>query len=533
MKSYYLSILFFLITGIFSANAQNTWQWANTADSPGSTFGEAVTTDAAGNVFTAGNFTGFSATWGDTTLNNTVGANSLFLLKYNSDGNLLWAKGPDGPVNSGRIFSLATDSEGAVYTVGTFSGTLVFGSVSLTSVAFTETGFLAKFDGNGNIIWATTTGTQAYTVLNKIIVKNDLLYLSGYYSSPFTFNGISLAHQGANDIMVAAFNLSGTIQWAINLGGSGQDTPEGLTADDNGNVYVSGTSSSTSLSFGSSVISGSTYDTLLAKISAGGIPVWAKGYGAGPTFESGYGIASDSNGNIYSLISYSAATNIEGSTVMPSGGEDFAIIKYNAEGNVQWVRTGNGSYTDIAVDIAVNAQDNIIIAGTSNSPSVTISGEITNLGTGFNNIFVAGLNSSGDLQWVEYTSAENNSMYAFVMSDIAVHNNDVYITGMFPGVVNFGDIALNGIYMTYTAKLLVDNTAGISENNKILMLYPNPVKDTVNIPGNSDGQFTITDLMGRTVARGSMQANVIDVSSLPSGIYLLNINNTTTKFIKG
>jgi Secretion system C-terminal sorting domain len=67
-----------------------------------------------------------------------------------------------------------------------------------------------------------------------------------------------------------------------------------------------------------------------------------------------------------------------------------------------------------------------------------------------------------------------------------------------------------------------------------LQIFPNPVKDKITILGASKDDFKITDLLGRVILRGPLSDNQteVDVSALPSGLYLLQIKEAVEKFLK-
>jgi hypothetical protein len=67
-----------------------------------------------------------------------------------------------------------------------------------------------------------------------------------------------------------------------------------------------------------------------------------------------------------------------------------------------------------------------------------------------------------------------------------------------------------------------------------LQLFPNPVKDKLTILGPSKDEFKITDLLGRIILRGILLDNQtdIDVSKMPSGLYLLQTKEAVEKFLK-
>lgn len=98
--------------------------------------------------------------------------------------------------------------------------------------------------------------------------------------------------------------------------------------------------------------------------------------------------------------------------------------------------------------------------------------------------------------------------------------------------VNFGNSGDN--VFDYAWKV-VANTASVSDfsRDKDLVLYPNPVKDIINIKGDkTPSSYKITNMMGKVIKQNAFE-NSINISSLSSGLYFLIYDNKTyTKFIK-
>ena len=63
-----------------------------------------------------------------------------------------------------------------------------------------------------------------------------------------------------------------------------------------------------------------------------------------------------------------------------------------------------------------------------------------------------------------------------------------------------------------------------------ISIYPNPVQNLLYVKSEDESEYQIYDLDGRCLFRG--KGSTIDVSSLKTGTYLLQINSQTFKFIK-
>ena len=71
------------------------------------------------------------------------------------------------------------------------------------------------------------------------------------------------------------------------------------------------------------------------------------------------------------------------------------------------------------------------------------------------------------------------------------------------------------------------------EHNTHVSLYPNPAVDQLNITLNKSAEVTVYNIMGQTVMtmEGRAGVNVLDISSLNSGIYFVSAGSDTQKFV--
>jgi hypothetical protein len=110
-----------------------SWVWAKSA---GNAKGHSIAVDAKGNVYVTGYFESDSLTLGSITLRR-AGGKDIFVVKYDPNGQVLWAKSAGG-MNDDYGASIAVDASGNVYVTGYFeSDTLTFGTITLRN-AFAE-----------------------------------------------------------------------------------------------------------------------------------------------------------------------------------------------------------------------------------------------------------------------------------------------------------------------------------------------------------------------------------------------------------
>ena len=111
-----------LLWGI-NSNAQ-TVKWAKDFGSSTNDVGTKIISDANGNTYVTGWFTG-NMTMGSTSL-TVQGNNDIYLAKLDSTGAPIWAVSAGG-TGDDRAYGLAIDANGDLYLTGLYSGTATFG----------------------------------------------------------------------------------------------------------------------------------------------------------------------------------------------------------------------------------------------------------------------------------------------------------------------------------------------------------------------------------------------------------------------
>ena len=168
--------------------------------------------DASGNCYIAGSFDG-NATIGSATL-NSFGGTDVFIAKYNSTGLFQWAKNGGG-ISSDEANGIGIDGIGDIYITGNFRESANFGSINLTTPAFTGASFIVKYDPSGSEIWGAKAGGTSYFDTRGIGVDQaGNSYITGSFKGNAAFGGIILTSTGNTDFFIAKYDNSGTIVWA-------------------------------------------------------------------------------------------------------------------------------------------------------------------------------------------------------------------------------------------------------------------------------------------------------------------------------
>ena len=370
--------------------------WAQSIGNSNNEYGTSITTDTLGNVYLAGFFTSPTLTFGNITLNNAGGEDS-FIVKYDPNGNVLWAQSAGGSLNDESI-SIITNETGNVYLTGCFqSYTITFGNYTLPNSGGYDI-FLVKYNYDGNVLWAKRAGGSDSDEGNGITTDiTGNVYLTGYFYSPtLTFSNTTLTNAGECDVFIAKYDHDGNALWAQSAGGSSYDISRSITTDAAGNAYITGKFLSSIISFGNATLTNAgECNVFIAKYDPNGNALWVKSAG-GSEWDEGNSITTDEAGNVY-LTGYFGSSSITfGNTTLTNiGGCDIFIIKYASDGNVLWAKSEGGSSADYGISITTDVVDNVYLAGYFYSPTLNIGNiTLTNANAGYDDIIIARLNLS-------------------------------------------------------------------------------------------------------------------------------------------
>jgi uncharacterized repeat protein (TIGR01451 family) len=292
--------------------------WATYYGGNKSEYGYAVVTDKDGNVYLAGK-AGSTTGIASGGFQNTHGGgySDAFLIKYNADGQGLWATYYGGS-NDEWASALSTDNDGNIYLAGNTYSTTGIASGGFQNTYAGNNAFLVKFNGSGQRLWATYYG--GFTNAHNSFVSTDKdgnVYLAGRTISTtgIASGGFQNTFGGDADAFLVKFNSLGQRLWATYYGGSGDDIGTAIITDKDGNVYLAGdTNSSNSIASGGFQNTFGGYnDAFLVKFNSLGKRLWATYYG-GRDDDRASDLSIDNDGNVY------LAGTTESTTGIASGG---------------------------------------------------------------------------------------------------------------------------------------------------------------------------------------------------------------------
>jgi len=317
------------------------------------------------------------------------------------------------------------------------------------------------------------------------------------------FLTIPLAGAQVTQEWIAAYNgPSGSI-----------DSVRNLAVDDLGNVYVAGSTTSSTLL---------DYTTL--KYNSAGQLLWEARYDGPAHFrDDARWLAIDGAGNVY--VTGSSRTGVQ------AGTEDFLTVKYNTNGVQQWTARYNGpsSGPDIAAKVAVDESGSVFVTGSS-----------AGIGT-LTDFTTIKYNSSGVQEWVARYNGPGNSIDA--PAALAVDGlGRTHVTGWSRSTALYGSedyltirYSSSGVE-EWTARYngpsnMIDQAKSIALDNSGIIyvtgysLSPSTQADYVTIKYNSNGAQQWLASHNNSLFNGSDIARMVIVDQ-SANVYVTGTSNT-------
>lgn len=355
--------------------------------------------------------------------------------------------GETNPVNSTNIWvnayggtqadaglQVASDSSSNVFMGGYFSGTANFGHGNVASAGGEDIVF-TKCNFGGTNQWVKTFGSTGSDRCNSLAVDSSgNVFVTGYFNGTINMGGTNLVSSGGRDVFLAKYNNAGTHQWSKKYGSAGDEIAYRIAADTSGNIFVTGFFQGTG-NFGTTNLPSANngLDSFVAKYDGNGVPQWSKRFSPNNSDDIGYGIDTDSAGNVIVCGVFQGTINLGGTNHPPTGAYNMYIVKLNGTtGGWIWDFAYGSTSDDFAYTVAVDSADNVFMGGFFQG-TVNFGGGAY-VATQTDGVVVK-LNSSGAYQW----SRQLGGILGDTVNGIAIGPSDVVlVTGSFQSAVNFG-----------------------------------------------------------------------------------------------
>lgn len=457
-----------------------------------------------------------------------------FVCKLSPSGSFVWAFSVGGYYLHDEWWDVDVDAQKNIYVGGHFncsssSPVDLDPGPGIHNIAGAPNGFgvFAKYDQNGNFVWARNFGdygvSSSIQYLKADINQNAIVMLGHIKATSIDFDpgpGTSIASSnGGSDIWLCKYSLNGDLIWNLMMGGNPtliyKDVGTDLELDANSNIYITGYYEGTNVNFNPlgapALSSANAADIVFAKYKPDGNLIWHRNIGdAGNENEAHLAI----NGSVVFLSgTFTSCTldldpSINTTNVTSVGGQDAFISKFDTTGNFLCGFSIGGSGNEIVRELDSKGNQNIVqFAGQFWSSNFDIDPSPSTV--------IVSQNGGGDAVWASYSVSGGSPL---------------------PSGYFIGDTVCNGQPVMLT---FIDTTSSVGpysisiSNGSNQFTFNNvisgvPFSTTIN----TSGQYVITSFNGGTPTCGTFQLDTMIANILiltPN----ININASATNICAG
>jgi hypothetical protein len=468
--------------------------WTKGIGSSGNETGKCVNVDLAGNVYESGRFNSDTIDFdpGPAIYNViTSGAEDIFISKFNSSGNLIWAKQMGGLLTDECLSSIV-DQAGNIYSTGMFQQSADINPGPGSHILTTPGGgdfdvFLTELDSSGNFVWAVNIGGTAMDLATSItidlqgnlILAGDFRYTADFDPGSGVFS--MTAFNTTSDIFILKLDPAGNFIWAKQISGQLAESTKGMSLDLAGSIYLTG--------------------------------------------------------NFYGTADFDPGPGIYNLTPVHSN-DDIFICKLDSNGNFAWAQSFGGSGSDYGVKLTNDTYGNVYCIGLFTGPVDFDAGIASHILYDYltRNTYITCYDSSGIFLWGKNMEGNGTCIASSITIDIY---NNVYLTGGFSRTIDFDPDSAMHTLQSFGDSLYVDdifilklNQLTLDLDEMLLMdeacVYPNPTKGDFNIRFNKseDVSLRVFNIAGKLISDETFK-NVFsinyDIYGSP-GIYFIELS---------
>lgn len=438
---------------------------------------------------------------------------NLELRKYTSAGELLFSKTISGEV---KAYELVTDSQGNIYVAVEYLDAISVDELSINTVSQGVHPLLLKFDSAGSLLWYKVIGDEwtSYFLAMEVDSLDNVYVGYGDFQNSF----------------IEKINPSGTSIQTITQNSVSLITS--LSIDTTGNIYVAGSCANFNASFGGVIYQPVfSYNVYLSKYNINGEVQWVKFVEdvTCPTPK----VAARGEDEVYFSSYLFDNFSIGGvATEGPVNGvNDFFLVKFNHDGDVQWIKEvlGSGGVTPANIkSLSIDNQGNCYFGGQTRGTVVWNASYTTSAQSFYEDIIVLKYDTSGNLIWAKTAGGPT---FERVDSISTAPDGSVFLTGMATQNIQFDEhqiVSSGFLYYPYLAKLDATLLSNDTNSMESIGLFPNPAMDIVTIIFSSIDakEVSIYNVLGQKLINATIQSGEsVNVSSIPSGTYFVTIGD--------
>lgn len=462
---------------------------------------------------------------------SSAGASDIFFAAYNDQGQSLFSS-TIGNAQNNDLNAVCSDSFGNFYLSGTYSGQLQIGNNQLNSNLLTN--FIAKFNNNGQLIWAKQFNPKGIVHVLDMLVSPDgqFLWISGDYNDSLRFDTNALFCQNAYNLFVLKLeSATGEAQWIKDAPYAKWAKAKTICPLPDGSAWIAAEYRDSLLMPGQNYYSSPSHvDILMARIDASGNWMSHKSWGGVYDDEPKKMRLSPDANSIWLCGDFVAVLNVDSFTLMTAFRYyDVFWVKMNLNGEAIAVGQTNTIANAYVFDLAFH-RDKIWLGGHFQDSLLGTEMHYTN--GGFDNFLLGIDTASASLFNAETTGSIGNDQIWGLCSNFGAFVS----VGIFQQQMN-----INGSQLTasgFSDGWIACREQQVNANKFIpemieVKIIPNPNSGNFSIAlNNYDGlSWEMYAMNGRRVLSGNTA--LIDATNLPKGIYSLGVKTSEgSAFVK-
>lgn len=296
----------------------------------------------------------------------SAGGTDGYLAKLDAAGSPIWLRTLSG-TGAELLARPRVAPNGDVAVVGTFSGSITVGGNTFTSAGSTD-GLLLRYDANGDLLWARSFGGPNVDLPADIgIDANGNIYLLGQFRATADLDGTMITGTGGliADMFLAKYDAVGAVQWAKAYTGAGYKAGSAIVINADGSSYITG-SFTQDVDFGNNALTGANfnYRSFLAAFDPMGNDLWAQQYQTDGSSQ-GYALVRRPGGDLVMGGSFTGTISFGSDSFMSSGYSEMFVAAFNASGTPLWATASLSNSTGSSETLALAADWNVVLAAGS------------------------------------------------------------------------------------------------------------------------------------------------------------------------
>ncbi|WP_161636329.1 T9SS type A sorting domain-containing protein [Saccharicrinis fermentans] len=428
----WVGILLMLSITVNAQNPQKIYHWMQQLGGPGWDIPTSITTDSKNNVYVAGSFT--ERLQCNKKEIKSEGNHDIYVARFTQDGRLQWLWQAGG-LYMDNISAIYPAPDNDLYITGIIQGEMKFGKQKIQGES--KKLFVARINKRGKADWVHTI--PFYYAASGYLMDADIqgnVIVGGVFSDTLHCATGDLISKGHNDMFVARIMPDGTVDNIVQLGGEGKEKLSALSVDSLNHIYIAGKNEK-AFQAGYLEITASSKqqksNSFIMQLDSMLMGIWSKPFNS-PSYVDITGMACDKQNQLLLSGSFNQELLVDTLQFDSKGLTDFFVCKADSTGNINWLKTFGGKYSDRCRDLKLNMFGGAMVTGSFNDTLQMDSIQINTVSE-YSEAFIAQLDTSGMVIWAEAMHGKGGSASNGGALDT---KGNLYLMGSFNGSLSAG-----------------------------------------------------------------------------------------------